>query len=112
MRMASDSTYWTIHAFTFFDPAQTLLMTVNWQVPLDQMLKAFDRQSINDFRPPSGNVDRLLAFPYKNRAARKISGVDEDKVQFFNNAHIFPSENKIADCISNANYRGDMVFFI
>lgn len=43
-------------------------------------------------------------------AARKISGVDEDKIQFFNNAHILSSENQIAKCISNMNYRADMIF--
>jgi hypothetical protein len=51
-----------------------------------------------------------MTFPLRSPAARKLAGVDADKVQFFRTAHVLPSEPAIAELMANPDYRGDALF--
>jgi uncharacterized membrane protein YfhO len=51
-----------------------------------------------------------LEFPRQHSAALKISGVTEDKIQFFSGADIISSDDTIASLITNSNYKGDIIF--
>jgi hypothetical protein len=60
---------------------------------------------------PPGCGDRgPMAFPLESAAARKLAGVDADKVQFFRTAHVLRSEPAIAELMANPDYRGDTLF--
>jgi hypothetical protein len=49
-------------------------------------------------------------FPQVHPAIKKISGVTEDKIQFFSGADIISSNDSIAAKITNSNYKGDIIF--
>jgi hypothetical protein len=51
-----------------------------------------------------------MTFPLESPAARKLGGVDADKVQFFRTAHLMRSEPAIAELMANPDYRGDTLF--
>jgi hypothetical protein len=51
-----------------------------------------------------------MTFPLRSPAARKLGGVDADKVQFFRTAHVLRSEPAIAELMANPDYRGDTLF--
>ena len=51
-----------------------------------------------------------LEFPQGHPAALKISGVTEDKIQFFSQANVISSDDTIASLITDSKYKGDIIF--
>ncbi|MEW6076914.1 MAG: hypothetical protein AB1724_03795 [Thermodesulfobacteriota bacterium] len=109
--------YWTTHAFLFLDQLGNPFKTDNWLAPLDQYLRAYRGQAINDVSVPlrglvypSAGVRPRLEFPKEHPAALKISGVTEDKIQFFSGAEVVASDDMIAAYITDPAYNGDILF--
>ena len=111
------SYYWTINAFLFKDQLGSSFRTDFWMRPLDKYMKAYWGQEINDSSiKPRGVYYRTefnyprLTFPTANAAMLKISGVTEDKIQFFSRAEFIASEEKIASQMTSPRYKGDIIF--
>jgi len=109
--------YWTTHAFLFKDQLGNPFKTDSWLLPLDQYMRAYWGQPINDRSVkvnglvyPTRYVRPRLEFPGKHSAALKISGVTEDKIQFFSRAEVVPSEDEIVLNITDPAYKGDILF--
>ena len=104
--------YWTIHAFLFNDELGSRFKTDYWLLPLDQYMKAYWGQPINDSSiVPLGLVYPVrLDFPLNHPGALKISGVTEDKIQFFSQADFCRSDEMIASFITEPAYNGDRLF--
>ncbi len=105
------------HAFLFKDELGNSLRINFGLYPLDQYMRAYWGQPIHDLSVklrglvyPSMFVLPRLEFPREHPAALKISGVTEDKIQFFQEAEIVPSDDLIASYITDPNYKGDMIF--
>ena len=113
----SGSFYASVNAFLFKDQLGNSFRTDFWMRPLDKYMKAYWGQSIDDVSIPprglyyrSGDEYPRLEFPKDHPAALKISGVTEDKIQFFSDAEIITSEKEIASRITHPAYRGDVLF--
>lgn len=109
--------YWTTHAFLFKDQLGNPFKTDSWLLPLDQYMRAYWGQSIHDLSiKPRGLFFRTrqesprLEFPRKHLAALEISGVTEDRIQFFSQAEFIASEDIIAKNITDGAYNGDIIF--
>ena len=109
--------YWTVYQFLFKDELGSSFKTDYWLRPLDEYMKAYWGQPIHDlsvpprgFHYPSFQEHPRLEFPQSNPAALKISGVTEDKIQFFSQAEVISSDDVIASDITMAGYKGDMIF--
>jgi hypothetical protein len=103
--------YWFIHGFIFKDELGSTFRTDFWMLPMDNYMKAYWGQPIHDLSTePYGLFSFRLEFPGNHAAALKISGVTEDKIQFFSGADFISSDNAIASKITNANYKGDIIF--
>lgn len=102
---------WITQSFLFFDEPGSSLRVRYWQEPLDHLMKAYWKQPLRDsFTPPAGLVQwEKLIFPFEHPAAGKISGVTQDKIQFFSEATIEP-EDAIARDITKPDYAGDVLF--
>jgi len=103
---------WAAHSFLFKDELGNSLRTDHWLLPLDNYMRAYWGQSIHDLSiKPLGLIYySRLDFPQWHPAILKISGVTEDKIQFFSGADIIPTDDKIASLITNSNYKGDIIF--
>jgi hypothetical protein len=65
----------------------------------------------NPYVPPLGcGHSGPMLFPLQSPAARKLGGVDVDKVQFFRTAHFICGEQAIAALMADPHYRGDALF--
>jgi hypothetical protein len=63
----------------------------------------------NGAPPGCGNCGPMT-FPLRSPAARKLGGVDADKVQFFRTAHVLANDPAIAEMMTDPDYRGDALF--
>ena len=111
------SYYSSLHAFLFKDQLGNPFKTDFWMLPLDKYMKAYWGQDINDASiEPKGLFHRTkdefprLEFPKNHPAALKISGVTEDKIQFFSQVQFLSSEDEIAANITDPDYKGDILF--
>jgi hypothetical protein len=103
--------YWTVNVMCFMDELGSPFKTDHMLSPLDRYMKAYWGQSICSKAPPLGlHIFSHLEFPKAHPAALKISGVTEDKIQFFTQAKIVPSEKRIASYITAPDYNGDILF--
>jgi hypothetical protein len=103
---------WSTHAFLFKDELGSSLRTDHWLLPLDHYMRAYWGQSIHDLsaKPHGLLYYSRLEFPRSHPAALKISGVTEDKIQFFSGADFVSSDDTIVSNITNTNYKGDILF--
>jgi hypothetical protein len=104
--------YWSTHSFLFKDELGNHFLTDLALLPLDAYMKAYWGQSIHDLSvPPRGLLYySRLDFPQGHPAILKISGVTEDKIQFFSEADFISSYESIASIITNSGYKGDVIF--
>jgi hypothetical protein len=103
---------WSTHAFLFKDELGSPFRTDHWLLPLDHYMRAYWEQSIHDLstKPHGLLYYSRLEFPGSHPAALKISGVTEDKIQFFSGADFVSSDDAIVSNITNTNYKGDIIF--
>ena len=94
--------YWSTNTFLFKDEWGNQFRTDFWLLPLNNYMKAYWEQSLHDLSTKS----TAKVHP----AVLKISGVTEDKIQFFAGADIILTDDKIASLITNSNYKGDIIF--
>ncbi|PKN53236.1 MAG: hypothetical protein CVU55_03230 [Deltaproteobacteria bacterium HGW-Deltaproteobacteria-13] len=105
--------YWSMNAFLFKDELGNPFRTDFWLLPLDNYMRAYWGQSIHDLsvKPKGLFYDGYrLEFPRSHPAALKISGVTEDKIQFFSGADFASSDDAIVSNITNTDYKGDIIF--
>jgi hypothetical protein len=117
------STYWSADSFLFKDELYNPFRTDHWLKPLNDYLSAHWKQFYY-YDMGNKNVNRYmeiqasrhffdgyrLNFPQMHPATLKISGVTEDKIQFFELADIISPDDNIASKITNAEYKGDIIF--
>ncbi|MCX5848978.1 MAG: hypothetical protein NTW65_05970 [Deltaproteobacteria bacterium] len=103
---------WTTNAFLFKDELGNALRTEHWLLPLDNYMRAYWGQAIHDLsiRPRGLVYYTNMDFPTEHPATLKISGVTEDKIQFFSQADFVSSDDIIVKNITNPNYKGDIIF--
>jgi hypothetical protein len=104
--------HWSTNPFAFVDEAGSSFRTDHWLRPLDRLLRTFAGQPITDATapPPECGDFGPLQFPLQSAAARKLTGVEADKVQFFRTAHLLRDEQAIAALMADPRYRGDALF--
>lgn len=104
--------YSTTDTFLFKDEVSNKFRNEFWLLPFDNYVRAYWGQAIHDssVKPNALLFGSRLEFPLTHPAALKISGVTEDKIQFFSEADFIPSEDTIASKITNADYTGDTIF--
>lgn len=103
--------YCHTNMFLFEDELGSSLRTESWLLPLDNYMKAYWKQPINDTSTkPIGKFDSSLEFPKGHPAALKISGATEDKIQFFSQVYFVSSDEMIASKITDSYYMGDTIF--
>lgn len=98
-------------SFAFVDEVGSSLRADYWLVSLDQFLRAWRGQDINDRTAPlvGQHAGADLEFP-PQEAALKLAGVTTDKVQFFRRAHVLSSNEEVAAQLSDPGYRGNILF--
>ena len=103
---------WATHGFLFKDELGNSFRTDHWLLPLDNYMRAYWGQSIHglSIKPLGLFYYSRLEFPQGHPAALKISGVTEDKIQFFSQANVISSDDTIASLITGSNYKGDIIF--
>ncbi len=103
---------WSTHPFVFVDEPGCSFRVDHWLRPLDRLMRAFWGQDVNDRSiPPAGfTAFHSLEFPLRSPAARKLSGLDADKVQFFRKAYFRHDETATAALLADPRYRGDVLF--
>lgn len=101
--------YWSTNAFVFADEVGSTFRVDHWLWPLDHLMKAFGGQPLDDPRvPPKGWSPYIgLEFPLSSPAAKKVTGVTEDRVQFFAAAHDCSSDASAAAWLADPRFTGD-----
>ncbi len=104
--------HWCTNPFAFVDEAGSSFRTDHWLRPLDRLLRAFAGQSLTDPTgpPPGCGGFGPMTFPLQSPAARKLGGVDADKVQFFRTAHRLRDEKAMATLMADSRYQGNALF--
>jgi len=102
--------YWTTHAMLFKDQLGNPFKTDHLLSPLDHYMKAYWGQPVNDYKPRGLVCFSHLEFPRTHPAALKISGVTENKIQFFSQAKVVSSDDVMTDNITSPDYKGDILF--
>lgn len=103
--------HWTLNAFLSFDQIDHPYRTDYWLKPLDKLVRGLNGQNIDDLSaPPKGLTPYMKwEFPEKPPAAWKITGVNEDKVQFFSRA--FATDDVwTAGRLADDNYQGNQLY--
>lgn len=107
--------YWVVTSFLMMDNLAPTFRTDYWLRPLNHVLKIFCGQSLRDpAEAPCTFSERVHYFTYSGNgeAARKIAGVGEDKIQFFDGAYTAESEEQIARAMTEPNFSGDTLFLL
>jgi hypothetical protein len=104
--------HWSTNPFVFVDEAGSSFRADHWLLPLDKLMRTYWGQDVNDrSRPPAGfTAYRSVEFPLRSPAARKLTGVDAEKVQFFRKAYFRHDETATAALLADPRYRGDVLF--
>jgi len=104
--------YSTTNSFVFKDEISNQFRIDFWLLPFDNYMRAYWGQFNHDLsiKPLSLSFGSRLEFPQGHPAALKISGVTEDKIQFFSEADIVSSDDAIASLITAPKYKGDIIF--
>lgn len=104
--------YWTTHAFLFKDQLENPFKTDLIPLPLDNYMKSYWDQSMHDLTNLHFNFWTSLfrEFPNEHPAIFKISGVTQDKIQFFSAVDFMASDKDIAALICHPRYTGDAIF--
>jgi hypothetical protein len=104
--------YSSTDVFLFKDELSNKFRNDFWLLPLDNYMRAYWGQSIHNLsiKPHALLFGFRLEFPKGHPAALKISGVTEDKIQFFSEANFISSDDAIASKITSADYKGDTIF--
>ena len=102
--------YWSNNSFLYKDEPGSPLRVDHWLKPLDQMMRAYWGQDIDDTsKKPKGIINyRSLEFPMDHPAPGKMAGVTQDKIQFFSDVLKVPYEKSIATLIQMPEYQGDI----
>ena len=100
--------YYTMTSFLLKDFFDTPWRTDQLQAPLSNYLNAYWGKFIRNIS--STEREPLPAFPTYHPAIKKISGVTEDKIQFFSDALFINQKRGIASMITAPDYTGDILF--
>jgi hypothetical protein len=104
---------WSIYTFLFMDNLASSFRTEFCLLPLDNYMRAYWGQTIHDSSIRLKGLSHNnfnMDFPQGHSAILKISGVTEDKIQFFSGADFVSSDDDIASIITDPNYKGDSIF--
>ncbi|HPG30071.1 MAG TPA: hypothetical protein PKY81_01905 [bacterium] len=109
--------YWTNDSFLFKDSLNSndgeyfKFKTDHWQKSVDKYLNIYNGSaSTVPAHPISKQTAKEFNFKTSHPAAYKISGVIEDKIQFFSGACFIRSETAAANYLNDSNYAGDILF--
>ncbi len=99
---------WTINAFLMQDEISTDRKTEYWLTHLNEYLLSFNESKDGKLLLDASNP--TLQFPEDLSGVRKVSGVDEDKIQFFDQAFLLNDREKLKEIFGNKNFSGDILF--
>lgn len=103
--------HWSTNPFAFVDEVGSSFRVDYWLVSLDQILRAWGGQAINDRHAPLAALHPGAGLDFPRReSALKLAGVTADKVQFFRRAYALRDNVDVAKRISDPGYRGDVLF--
>lgn len=104
--------YWSTHSFLFVDEVGNSLRTDHWLWPLDRLMRAYWKQPLDELtlKPKGLLYYQKLIFPLGHPAAAELSGLMEDKIQFFSKAFAMNDDRRMAETISDSAYAGDILF--
>ncbi len=103
--------HWTSNLFFFHDEFDQHIRTDYWMKPFDQYIRAYAGQDIDDLTVWPKGLQFYFGWeiPTTNVSAQKISGVLEDKIQFFSEVLWFDTDKKIAKTLNDPQYQGDLL---
>jgi len=103
-------TYCSLNAFLFVDEVGSSYASHAWGEPIGKYLRLYGGQDMDEVtKSPPGYRDRRMVFSLRHPGALKISGVTEEKIQFFSSAYAL-KERITADQITDGRYAGDILF--
>jgi hypothetical protein len=104
--------YWSTDSYLFTDPPSNLGRADHWLRPLDDYLRSFqgDLPRESGFRPSAYRMYDSMLFPSWIPAANKLSGISEDKIQFFSAAHGSGNDASLGQFMAEKGFSGDLLF--
>ncbi|MDO8730605.1 MAG: hypothetical protein Q7J69_05460 [Candidatus Omnitrophota bacterium] len=108
-------TTWAFPLFFFSDEAGCTGRIDYTEKPYDQFVRTYWGLSLSPeehARMKKFIYYHLLLLPFRHPAAQKISGVTEDKIQFFSRAVFTPNETQAASWIRHPSYDGDSLVLL
>jgi hypothetical protein len=106
-----EAEYWSNNAFFFADEAGSSFRVDSWLKPLDQFMRMSWSLPIDDTAAlPAGiDLDRLR-FPLELPGARRLVGIDADKIRFFAHAYQVESAERLVPLLTHPAYAGNILF--
>jgi len=103
------------NGFLFKDEIGTSHRVMQWLPAFDRLLRAYWHLPLGNLAIlPKGLIfsgyTNWLVFPLEHKAAGKIAGLTENKIQFFKNAYGFLDDDSIASLLIDEKYNGDLLF--
>jgi hypothetical protein len=104
--------YSSTNAFLFKDELGSQFRNDFWLLPLDHYMRAYWGQPLYDLsdKPLALSFGFRMEFPKGHPAVFKISGVTQDKIQFFSAVDFIASDEGIAALMTHPRYTGDSIF--
>jgi tetratricopeptide (TPR) repeat protein len=103
---------WILNSFLFNDTAGSIFFTGYWLSPFDRFLRAAWGQTLGERSSKYKGVfegPNSFKFPLGKISVRKMAGIDEDKIQFFENAYQVTDED-LAMIFRQEDFSGDLLF--
>ncbi len=99
-------------SYLFSDTTGSAYRVDNWLLPLDDFMRAFWKQPLRAFhlRPNGLPTSQQLEFPSDHIACQKFSGLVEDKLQVFRQAHEPGSDLIILESLTSPRFLSDALF--
>ena len=105
--------YWSTDAFLFKDEWGNQFRNDSCLSPLYHYMKVYWKKSLTASDCKSDNVNdcsKSGSYLQSHPAVLKISGVTEDKIQFFSEADFISSDDSVVSLITDPDYKGDTIF--
>lgn len=108
--LEKSAVYWTLNAFMFNDTLDTPFRTDYWQKAFADYLGVWDKDV--GYAKNLYHTNGVLGINPKNDVLNKLSGVSEDKIQFFNHAYVLEDMNQFKAIVNRKEFLGDNLFLL
>lgn len=106
--------YWSNNSFLLSEHMEKKIRVDHWLKSYDQFLRTYWGQDIHKVSErPAGLKDYIeFHFPMYAPSARRMAGIDEDKLQFFTHAIALSSEDAVSAAMFSLSYDGRIPLLI